>query len=194
MSLATVKSRAATAGLAAVLCVLAVAANSAGAAPAAQARCPLQSSSSIPPGDAWAFHDTGLSSSAHPGVTSSYIHGRGDWGGGHGSGTICEQQGVTSGPAHNIVLSAVGSASVSPRVTRIGHLGVTLALHVSVTASDDAACVAGTHATVTIFASYYEGHHDSVQLHFTGSCSGYDATFTGPQLYALIATDGHRVN
>ncbi len=179
--------------LAAGACALATA-PATGATSADPAHCPLQSSSAIPPGDAWAFHDTALPAAAHAGVSSSYIHGRGSWGGGHGSGTICQQQGAASGPAHNIVLSAEGPASVSPRVIRLGHLGVTLSLHAKVAASDDPACVPATPVGVTIFASYYEGHHDSLQLHFAGSCSAFDATFSGPALYALIAASGHQVN
>lgn len=184
----------ATAALGAGLCLLAGGIAPAGASQADPARCPLQSTSTIPPGDAWAFHDSGLPASSHQGVSSSYIHGRGDWGGGRGSGTICQEHGSSSGPAHNIVLTAEASASVTPRVTRLGHLGVALSLQVSVAASDDPACLPGTRSAVMIFASYYEGHHDSLQLHFAGSCTAYDATFSGPALYALIASSGHQVN
>ncbi len=188
------RSRIAAALLATGMCALAGMAPATGAASADPAHCPLQSTASVPPGDAWAFHDTALPASPHAGVASSYIHGRGSWAGGRGSGTICQQHGAASGPAHNIVLSAEGSASVSPRVMRLGHLGVTVSLHAKVAASDDPACVPATAVAVTIFASYYEGHYDSLQLHFSGSCSAYDATFSGPALYALIAADGRQVN
>ena len=92
------------------------------------------------------------------------------------------------------MLSVSGSSQLSPRVTRLGHPGVVLVLHASVAASDDSACAAGAHGTVTIFASYYEGHHDSVELRFNGGCTPHDATFLGPTLYALIAENGREVN
>jgi hypothetical protein len=47
---------------------------------------------------------------------------------------------------------------------------------------------------VTIFASYYQGHHDRVQLHFAPACAAEDATFLGQQLHALIAREGLQVN
>jgi len=47
---------------------------------------------------------------------------------------------------------------------------------------------------VTLFASYYQEHHDSLQLHFTGGCSAYDYTYGGSQLHVLIAEDGRQVN
>ncbi len=168
--------------------------SSGSAAPADVAKCPLKSSATIPAGEAWAFHETGAPSTPHAGITSSYIHGRGDWGGGRGSGTICEEESLASGPSHNIVLTVAGASHLSARVTRLGHLGVVLALRASVAASDDPACLQGTRGTVSVFASYYEGHHDSVQLHFGGGCAGYDATFLGTQLYAVIAENGHQVN
>ncbi len=166
----------------------------ASAAPARGVRCPLESSSTIPSGEAWAFHDTGLPSTPHPGVASAYIHGRGGWAGGRGSGTICWQNRAASGGSHDIVLTVSGSLRLSPRVTRLGHPGVVLVLHASVAASDDPACAAGAHGTVTIFASYYEGHHDSVELRFNSGCTPYDAAFLGPTLYALIAENGRQVN
>ncbi len=170
------------------------AAPAAAAAPADSARCPLRSSSTIPPGEAWAFRETGAPSTPHPGIASSYIHGRGDWGGGLGSGTICQEETLSGGPSRNIVLTVAGPSRISPRVTRLDHLGVGLALDVSVAASDDPTCSLGTRGMVSIFASYYEGHHDSVQLHFGGGCAAYDATFLGSQLYAVIANNGHQVN
>lgn len=163
--------------------------------PAGQAKCPLQASSTIPPGDAWAFHETGVpTTTSGRGIASSYTHGRGGWGGGRGSGTICEEDLSSSGPPHNIVFTVAGSSHVSPRVTRLGHLGAALVLNGSVTASDDPTCLVGARGTVTLFASYYEGHHDSLQLHFANSCMADNATFGGPQLYVVIANNGHQVN
>lgn len=177
--------------------VIAVAVGSAVAATAtatAPAKCPLKSSSSIPPGDAWAFHDTAAPSSPHPGINSSYVHGRGRWGAGQGSGTICLADTSASGASHEVVLNVAGSARVHPGVTRLGHRGVQLALKVSVTTSDDPSCPVGSHGGVTLFASYYEQHRDSLQLRFAGTCATYADTFTGSQLSALIADNGHQVN
>ena len=161
---------------------------------AGQTKCPLKASSTIPPGDAWAFHETGVPTTSDLGITSSYTHGRGGWGGGRGSGTICQEDGSSSGPPHNIVLTVAGASHVSPRVTRLGRLGAALVLNGSVAASDDPTCPVGARGTVTLFASYYQGHHDSLQLHFANSCTAHNATFRGTQLYVVIANNGHQVN
>jgi len=158
------------------------------------AACPLKPSSASPPGAAWAFSETGPPSTPHPGITSSYTHGRGTWTNGHGAGTICNQDSVSAHPAHNLVLAVAGSARISPHITRLGHLGVGLALKVTVSASDDQSCPAGARGTVTLFASYYQGHHDSLQLRLAGACSSYDYTYTGSQLHVLIADNGRQVN
>ena len=164
---------------------------SASADPAA---CPLKPSSASPSGEAWAFTQTGPPSSSHPGIASSYTHGRGTWTGGHGAGTICNQDSVSGHPSHNLVLAVAGAARISPHITRLGHLGVGLVLNVTVSASDDQSCPAQTRGTVTLFASYYQGHHDSLQLHLAGACSAYDYTYTGSQLHVLIAENGRQVN
>jgi hypothetical protein len=164
------------------------------AASADPAACPLKPSSQSPTGEAWAFTQTGPPSSAHPGITSSYTHGRGTWSNGHGAGTICNEDSVSGHPSHNLVLAVAGSARISPHITRLGHLGVGLVLNVTVSASDDQTCPAQTRGTVTLFASYYQGHHDSLQLHLAGACSAYDYTYTGSQLHVLIADNGRQVN
>jgi hypothetical protein len=161
---------------------------------ASTAACPLKPSSSIPRGEAWAFTATGAPASAHPGVRSTYAHGRGTWTHGHGGGTICRADAAASGPAHDIVLRVSGAAKVMPHITRIGRLGASVTLNVTVSASDYTACAVGTRGTVTIFASYYQGHHDRVQLSFAAGCSSENATFLGPQLHALIAREGLQVN
>jgi hypothetical protein len=171
----------------------ALASKRAGTASTDSARCPLKASSVSPSGEAWAFTQTGPPSTPHLGITSSYTHGRGDWTNGHGSGTICTEDSVTAHPAHELVLAVAGSSRISPRITRMGRLGVGLALKVTVSASDDQTCPLGTRGTVTLFASYYQEHHDSLQLRFSGGCSSYDYTYTGSQLHVLIADDGHQV-
>jgi hypothetical protein len=157
------------------------------------ARCPLKPSSSIPSGEAWAFSVTGPPSSPHQGVASTYTHGRGTWTHGRGGGTICLQASSPGHAPHNLVLDIAGSAHLSTEVTRLGHLGVGLVVNATVGASDDQTCATGTHGNLTLFASYFEGHFDSAQLHFTGGCGAYDYRFSGPQLRVLIARDGQAV-
>ena len=67
-------------------------------------------------------------------------------------------------------------------------------MNATVSASSDPSCPTGTQGTITLFASYYQGHHDSVQLHFSDSCAPYNATYLGSQLIALIAENGRQVN
>jgi len=157
------------------------------------ARCPLKASSTIPSGEAWAFSDSGAPSNPHPGISSTYVHGRGTWTHGHGSGTICIEASAPGHASRNLVLTVTGSAHISTEITRLGHLGVGLVLNVSVNASDDQTCLPGTRGTTTLFASYFEGHFDSAQFHLIGSCAVYDYKFSGPRLLALIARDGGAV-
>jgi hypothetical protein len=161
---------------------------------AGRVACPLRASSVAPSGEAWAFTETGPPSAPHRGIASSYTHGRGSWGGGRGSGTICNQDSAPGRPSREVVLAVGGPATISPRITRDGRLGVGLALRVTVSSSDDPGCPPASRGMVTLFASYFEEHHDSVQLRFTGACSAYDLTFAGTQLHVLIANDGRQVN
>ncbi len=164
-----------------------------GSAAADPAACPLKASSTIPSGEAWAFTETGAPSTPHPGIASSYTHGRGTWAGGRGRGTICNEDTVSAHPSHNLVLAVAGAARTSPEITRLGHLGVGLVLKLAVSASDDPACPAGTRGTATLFASYFQGHHDSIALRFTGSCGAYDFTYSGSQVHVVIADNGGAV-
>lgn len=166
----------------------------AAASASASAKCPLKPSSASPGGEAWAFTATGLPASAHAGVDSTYAHGRGTWTHGHGAGTICRADLPASGPARDIVLKVAGSAHVSPGVTQLGRKGVSVTLGATVSASDYTGCAVGTHGSVTIFASYFQGHHDRVVLRFGAACAAENATFLGAQLHALIARDGRQVN
>lgn len=158
------------------------------------AACPLQPTSATPSGEAWAFTETSPPATPHPGIVSSYSHGRGSWGAGRGAGTICTEDGVAGLPAHNLVLAVTGAAHISPQITRLGHLGTGLALNVKVAASDDHTCAAGTNGTVALFASYYQGHHDSFELRLSGGCGSYRYTYTGTQVHVLIADNGRQVN
>jgi hypothetical protein len=156
--------------------------------------CPLKPSSATPTGEAWAFTQTGLPATPHAGITSSYSHGRGTWAGGHGAGTICAQESVGAQTSHDLVLTLVGAARLSPQITRLRHLGAGLALNVKVAASDDQSCSVGERGTITLFASYYEQHDDSVALALRGDCSSYRYIYTGSQVHVLIADNGRQVN
>jgi hypothetical protein len=164
------------------------------AAATSAAKCPLKPSSAAPRGEAWAFTVTSAPAGAHPGITSSYAHGRGTWTHGRGRGQICRADAVAGVPAHNVVLSVAGSARVSPHVTRLGKPGVEVQLKVSVSASGFASCVVGTRGTVAIFASYYSTHRDRLQFLFKAGCAAENATFLGSPLHALITRNGRQVN
>jgi hypothetical protein len=158
------------------------------------AKCPLRPTSAVPGGEAWAFSVTGVPASTHAGINSTYAHGRGTWAHGHAAGTICREDMPVSGPARDVVLKVGGGARVSPGVTQLGRRGVSLTMSVTVSASDYQACAVGTRGSVSIFASYYQAHHDRVQLRFAAGCAAEDATFAGPRLHALIAGEGRQVN
>jgi hypothetical protein len=164
------------------------------AALADPAACPLQPTSATPSGEAWAFTETSSPATPHPGIVSSYSHGRGTWGAGRGAGMICTEDGVAGQRTHNLVLAVTGAAHISPQITRLGHLGAGLVLNVKVAASDDHSCAAGERGTVTLFASYYQGHHDSFELRLSGGCDSYRYTYTGSQVHVLIADNGRQVN
>lgn len=173
---------------------LAPAAPAGAAAPASAAvKCPLAPASGIPGGEAWAFTQSGASGSSHAGISSSYIHGRGSWRGGHGTGTICIQDSLSAGGEHTVVLAVSGASRLSPGITRVGHVGAGLVLGFTVAASDDPGCAAGTRGTATLFASYYEGHHDLLSLRFDGACAAYEQTFSDQALHVAIARDGHQL-
>ncbi len=169
---------------------------SAGSAHAgASARCPIGAGSPSGGSVQWAFTESGPPSSSHPGIASSYTHGRGSWSGGHATGTVCHEDGLTAGHgSRELVLKIAGSARLSPGIARMGLPGVALELKGTVSASNDPACTAGTHGTVTLFASYHAIHRDSLQLRFTGGCADHDHIYTGSQLHVLITRGGAQVN
>ena len=158
---------------------------------AAATSCPLQPSSKLPSGEAWAF-TYGGPTVAGEGSRVGYTHGRGSWAG-RGGGTICMSAEVPGAGKAQLVLDVTGGAKVSPRITRLGHLGVGLTLNVKV-ASSQTICPSSTQGSVVIFASYFESHHDSVRLSFQAPCTALDVAFHGTQLKALIARNGGQVN
>jgi hypothetical protein len=177
-----------------VLAGAAVIAGAAGAKPADRAQCPL--TTGLPSGGdvQWAFTETGPPGGHHPGISSSYTHGRGSWTSGRANGTVCSQDVLTRGPSRNLVLGVAGQATLTPKVTELGLLGVRLVLPVKVSATDDGTCQAGTRGTAALFASYFAVHRDSLSLHFAAQCADHDHLYSGPQLHVLIARDGAQVN
>lgn len=160
----------------------------------AKVKCPIKASASSSPVE-WAFTESGPPSGSHKGIASSYTHGKGEWQGGKASGTVCHEDSLTGGKgSRNLVLAMSGSSKLSPHVTRLGLLGVELALKVKVSASDDSACPVGTSGTVTLFASYYSTHKDSLALSFSGGCADHDHHYSGSSLKVLITRQGAQVN
>ncbi|HEY2632882.1 MAG TPA: hypothetical protein VGI26_10960 [Solirubrobacteraceae bacterium] len=170
---------------------------SAGGTPSGSAtkvKCPIKASASSSPVE-WAFTESAAPSGAHKGIASSYTHGKGRWQGGKATGTVCHEDSLTGGKgSQNLVLVMSGTSKLSPHVTRLGLLGVELALKVKVSASDDSACAAGTSGTVTLFASYYSTHKDSLALSFGSGCSDHDHRYGGSSLHVLITRKGAQVN
>ena len=181
-------------GCGALAAAVAAMATGAAAKPAAHVQCPLKTGSPSGGYVQWAFTESGLPSGRHPGIRSSYTHGRGSWSAGRTTGTVCGQDSVIGGGSRNLELSAAGRAKLSPRITKLGRLGVGLVIPVRVTASDDSACLSGTRGTVTLFASYYAVHHDSVAVRFATGCADHDHNYGGSDLHVLIAHDGAQVN
>jgi hypothetical protein len=163
------------------------------ASPGSHVSCPLKAGSPSGGDVQWAFTESGPPIGKHDGIRSSYTHGRGNWTAGHATGKACSQDSVSKGRARNLVLSVAGKAKLSPRVTELGLPGVRLVLPVRVSASDDSACPSKTRGTITLFASYYAIHRDSLQLHFAAGCTRHNLTYHGSQLHVLIARHGGQV-
>jgi hypothetical protein len=176
-----------------VLAAMIVVAAGAKANPATHAQCPLKAGSPSGGDVQWAFTETGRPSGKHTGIRSSYIHGRGNWTAGRATGKACSRDSLRKGPARNLVLIVAGKAKLSPRVTELGLLGVRLVLAVRVSASDDAACPARSRGMITLFASYYAVHRDSLKLHFAAGCAGHNLTYSSSRLHVLIARHGGQV-
>lgn len=171
----------------------------AGAAPmtatAAKVKCPIKASGSSAAPVQWAFTESAPPSGAHKGISSSYTHGRGRWQSGKATGTVCHEDALTAGKgSHDLVLSVAGAAKLSPHVKRLGLLGVELALKVKITASDDTSCPIGSAGIVTLFASYYGTHKDTLALSFQGGCEDHDHRYGGGSLHVLITRGGAQVN
>lgn len=164
------------------------------AAAAAKVKCPIRASGASNPVE-WAFTESAPPSGPHKGIASSYTHGKGRWQSGKATGTVCHEDSLSGGRgSSNLVLAMAGGSKLSPHVTRMGLLGVELALKVKVSASDDSACPVGTSGTVTLFASYYSVHRDSLALSFSSGCADHAHRYAGSSLHVLITRKGAQVN
>jgi hypothetical protein len=187
------RSHAAAALAAAALGCCAALPGGAAAAAAAKVTCPASASASSGPVQ-WAFSELGAPRGGAGGANWSWTHGRGSWSAGSASGTICSEDKGPSIARRDLVLRVSGASVLSPRVTRGGRLGVALVLPVTVAASDDPACAAQTKGTVSLFATYYSVHVDTIALRFGGGCADHDHAFSGAIVKVLIARNGAQVN
>lgn len=178
----------------AILLLAGAAAATAKPPPPSPAKCPLTPGVAPTGGDVqWAFTVSGTPHGSHPGVSLSYTHGRGSWTSGKANGTVCQQNSGAAGK-HNVLFAARGAAHLSPRITRSGRLGVGLVVPVTVSKTDDTTCAVGTRGTVTLFSSYFEGHHDTIALHLGPGCAKHAYSFSGTAVHVLIARNGAQVN
>ncbi len=155
--------------------------------------CPIAPGSPSGGDVQWAFSDSGPP--VGNAVKSSYIHGRGNWTRARATGTSCATDALRSGGgARHLVLAVGGKSKLTGRVTQGGLLGVRLILPVRVRATDDTACAKGAVGTITLFASYYSVHRDTMQIHFSSGCVGHDRSYGGSALDVYIARHGAQVN
>ena len=164
----------------------------ASASAAGSVTCPASVASAGPV--QWLFTQLGAPTPPSPSLSWSWTRGGGTWNAGRASGTICSEDKGGGKPTRRLVLTVAGAATLSPRITKLGLLGVGLVIAVRVRATDDAACVKGTTGTVTMFASYYSVHRDSIVLHFAPACADHDHTFTGSAVRLEISRNGAQVN
>jgi hypothetical protein len=157
-------------------------------------RCPASVAAGSAGPVQWLFSALGAPSSSSATVNWSWTRGGGSWNGGRASGTICSEDKGGGLAARNLVLRVSGSSTLSPMITKLGLLGVGIVLPVTVSASDDAACPRGTPGSVTLFASYYSVHRDSIVMHFAPACASHDHSFGGTIVHVEIARNGHQVS
>lgn len=166
-----------------------------GSAATARVTCPLDAKAAASGQVQWAFSQYGPPVGRHPGLRTSYTHGRGTWLGSRAHGWVCHQDMGGGAPRRHVVLRVTSNPSaLHGMVTRLGKLGVELTVPLIVTATDDSACAVGTHAHMTVFASYYDVHVTRGVLRFAAGCRRHDHTFRNPALKVLIARNGAQVN
>ena len=155
--------------------------------------CPVQPGAPSGGDVQWAFSDSGRP--VGNAVKASYVHGRGSWTSGRVTGTACTTDSLTKGKVvRDLVLAVSGKSKLTGRVTQGGLLGVQLALPMKVRASDDQDCAKGATGTITLFASYYSVHRDTMQIHFNSRCGGHNRSYSGSALHVYIARHGVQVN
>jgi hypothetical protein len=165
---------------------------SAATAESGQVTCPLHPGSPSGGNVQWAFSDSGRP--AGSAVKSSYVHGRGSWTSGRATGTACTTDSLTgNGSVRDLVLAVSGHSKLTGRVTQNGLQGVRIVLAVKVRASDDTACAMGATGTITLFASYYSVHRDTMRIRFSFRCTGHNLSYGGPTLHVYIARHGAQV-
>jgi hypothetical protein len=165
-----------------------------GSSAATSVTCPASAADSLGPVQ-WAFTGLGAPSASRAGVTNSWFRGTGTWSNGAAHGTICADDQGGGAPKNRVVLETSSAPSaLTPHITKLGLLGVGLTIPVTVTATSDASCAKGTAGTVTLFASYYGVHKDSLVAHFAAACRDHDLTFTGSDLHVEISRNGAQVN
>jgi hypothetical protein len=163
------------------------------AANAGHVACPLSPGSPSGGDVQWAFSDSARPNGSA--IKTSYVHGRGNWSSGRSTGTACTMDTPRAGGGiRNLVLSASGRSKLTGRVTQGGLLGVRLVLPVKVRASDSKRCAKGAIGTITLFASYYSTHRDTIQIHFGSNCTGHNLSYSGSTLRVYIARHGAQVN
>ena len=165
---------------------------SGGAAATGSLKCPPPAAT--PAGAVqWIFSALGAPAAPSAGTTWSWTRGQGSWSAGSATGTICgEDKG--GGSRRNVVLSASGASTLSPQIKPHGLLGVGIVIGVRVKASDDSSCAVGTRGTITLFATYYSTHVDTIAMHFAGACADHDHHFNGKIVHVEIDRGGHQVN
>ncbi len=141
----------------------------------------------------WAFSDSGRP--AGNTIKSSYVHGRGSWTNGRATGTACTMDSTAqTASVRDLVLTVSGKSKLTGRVTENHLPGVRVILGVKVRASDDQSCPQGSTGTITLFASYYSVHRDTMQVHFGSRCAGHNLSYSGSSLHVYIARHGAQVN
>jgi hypothetical protein len=174
------------------LVALSLAVSAAGAEPG-QVICPIAPGTPSGGDVQWAFSDSGRP--AANAIKSSYVHGRGSWTNGRATGTVCSTDSPTkTGVVRHLVLAVGGQSKLTGRVTENGLLGVRVVVPVKVRASDDLTCATGATGTITLFASYYSVHRDTMRIHFSARCTGHNLSYGGSALHVYIARDGAQVN
>lgn len=174
------------------LVALLAAAATAGAKPGT-VNCPISDGTPTGGDVQWAFTDSGLPN-GHA-IRSSYVHGRGHWTSGRATGTGCTLDFLkqTAGQ-RDLVLTISGKSKLTGRVTQGGLLGVRIVLPIKVRASDDPKCAKGAIGTVTLFASYYSIHKDTMKVHLGPRCTGHNFSYSGSKVHVYIARHGAQVN